>query len=118
MDIRLEQRKDMELSAGASSTYWSKQHLHHGRPYFSPQWCLSGDPSQQLSPFVQGFPGGTYGKESACNVGDLDSIPGLGRSSGGGHMFLPSPVFLPGESPWTKEPGGLESTGLQRVRHN
>ena len=25
-------------------------------------------------------------KESACNVGDLDSIPGLGRSPGGGHV--------------------------------
>ena len=27
-----------------------------------------------------GFPGGSDGKESACNVGDLGSIPGLGRS--------------------------------------
>ena len=31
-----------------------------------------------------GFPGGSDGKESACKAGDLDSIPGLGRSSGGG----------------------------------
>ena len=31
--------------------------------------------------FMQGFPGGSDGKESACNVG---SIPGLGRSPGGG----------------------------------
>ena len=31
-----------------------------------------------------GFPGGSSGKESACSEGDLDSIPGLGRSSGGG----------------------------------
>ena len=30
-----------------------------------------------------GFPGGSLGKESACNVGDLDSIPGLGKSPGG-----------------------------------
>ena len=30
-----------------------------------------------------GFPGGSDGKESACNVGDLDLIPGLGRSPGG-----------------------------------
>ena len=28
------------------------------------------------------FPGGSAGKESACSVGDLDSIPGLGRSPG------------------------------------
>ena len=32
-----------------------------------------------------GFPGGSDGKESACDAGDLGSIPGLGRSSGGGH---------------------------------
>jgi len=31
------------------------------------------------------FPGGSDGKESACNVGDLGSIPWLGRSPGGGH---------------------------------
>jgi len=33
----------------------------------------------------QGFPGGSVGKESACNVGDLGSIPGLGRSPGEGN---------------------------------
>ena len=27
-------------------------------------------------------------------------------------------VFLPGEIPWTEEPGGLQSMGSQRVRHN
>ena len=32
-----------------------------------------------------GFPGGSDSEESACNVGDLGSIPGLGRSPGGGH---------------------------------
>ena len=31
-----------------------------------------------------GFPGGSAGKESACNVGDLGSIPGLERSPGEG----------------------------------
>ena len=31
------------------------------------------------------FPGGSDGKESTCNVGDLGSIPGLGRSSGEGN---------------------------------
>ena len=34
---------------------------------------------------MRGFPGGSAGKESACNAGDLGSIPGLGRSPGGGH---------------------------------
>ena len=32
-----------------------------------------------------GFPGGLDSKESACNVGDLGSIPGLGRSPGEGN---------------------------------
>ena len=32
-----------------------------------------------------GFPGGSDGKESACNVGDLGSVPGSGRSPGGGN---------------------------------
>ena len=91
-----------------------------------------------------------------ANVGDLrdtSSIPGSGRSPGGGHgnslqyswaslvtqlericlqyrilgfkpwvrkipwrsEWLPSPVFLPEESPWTEEPGGLQFIGSQRV---
>ena len=33
----------------------------------------------------QGFRGGSDGKESHCNAGDLGSVPGLGRSPGGGH---------------------------------
>ena len=35
-----------------------------------------------------GFPCGSAGKESACNVGDLGSVPGLGRREG-----LPTPIF-------------------------
>ena len=33
------------------------------------------------------LPGGSAGKESACNVGDLGSIPGLGRSPGEGNGY-------------------------------
>ena len=40
--------------------------------------------------------GGSDGKEYACNVGDLGSIPGSGRSPGEG-KWQPTPVFLPGE---------------------
>jgi len=35
----------------------------------------------------RGFPCGLAGKESACNVGDLGSIPGLGRSPGEGKGY-------------------------------
>jgi len=56
-----------------------------------------------------GFPCGSAGKESACNVGNLGSIPGLGRSPGEGKGY---PLQY----------SGLEnsmdlSMGLQRVRH-
>ena len=57
------------------------------------------------TPVFKGFSGGSDGKESACNAGDLNSIPGLGKSPGGGRGN-PLQVFLRGESPWTEEPSG------------
>ena len=36
---------------------------------------------------IKGFPCGSAGKESACNAGDLGSIPGLGRSPGEGKGY-------------------------------
>ena len=56
-----------------------------------------------------GLPDGSDGKESSCNVGYLGSIPGLGRSPGGGHgnplqySCLENPHgqrTLAGYSPW------------------
>ena len=35
----------------------------------------------------EGFPGGSAGKESACNEGNLDSASGLGRSPGEGNSY-------------------------------
>ena len=57
---------------------------------------------------IMGFSCGSAGKESACNAGDLGSIPGLGRSPGEGKGWLPTPVFWPGEfhglySPWGRK---------------
>ena len=42
------------------------------------------------------FSGGSARQESACNVGDLGSTPGLGRYPWRGER-LPTPVFWPGE---------------------
>ena len=39
----------------------------------------------QDTTLLQGFPGVSDGKESTCNAGHLDSIPGLGRSPGEGN---------------------------------
>ena len=43
-------------------------------------------PRQTLS-LNLGFPGGSDGKESTCNAGDLGSIPGSGRSPGEGKGY-------------------------------
>ena len=69
--------------------------------------------------FVQkdatGFPGGSDGEETACNAGNLGSIPV--RKIPWRRAWQPTPVFLPGESPWTEEPGGLQSMGSHKVGH-
>ena len=58
-----------------------------------------------------GFPGGSVGKESAYNTGDLGLIPGLGRSpeEGNGNSWQYSCLG----NPWTEEPGRLQSIGSQ-----
>ena len=58
-----------------------------------------------------GFPCGSAGKESACNVGGLGLIPGLGRSTGEGNGYPPS--ILIWRIPWTVEPGRLQPMRLQ-----
>ena len=63
-----------------------------------------------------GFPGGSEVKASARNAGDLGSIRGLGRSPGEGNGNPLQYSCL--ENPWTEEPGGLQSTGSQRVGHD
>ena len=50
-----------------------------------------------------GLPGGSEGKESACNVGDPGSIPRSGRFPGEGHGTHSS--ILAWITPWTEEPG-------------
>ena len=47
-----------------------------------PTWGLLVEDVFCLPPHTWGFPGGSDGKESTCNEGDLDLIPGLGRSPG------------------------------------
>ena len=61
------------------------------------------------------FPGGSGGKVSAYNAGDLGSIPVLGRSSGEGKATHSS--TLAWKIPWMEEPGKLQSMGSQGVGH-
>ena len=59
-----------------------------------------------------GFPGGSDGKESACNAGDLGWENPLEKG-----MVTHSSI-LACRIPWAEEPSGLQSMGLQRVRHD
>ena len=62
-----------------------------------------------------GFPGGSDGKESAFNMGDLGSISGLGRSPGEGNGYTVQYSCL--ENSMDRGACGLQSIGLQRVGH-
>ena len=56
------------------------------------------------------FPGGFVSRKSACNVGDLGSIPGW-EDPLGEEMATHSSI-LAWRIPWTEEPGGLQSMGV------
>ena len=57
-----------------------------------------------MGPKVQGFPGGSDGKESARNVGDLVSIPER-------REWQPTPVFVPGEFQGQRNLAGYSAWG-------
>ena len=62
--------------------------LHCRRPRFD-SWAgkIPWRRGRLTTPIFLGFPCGSVAKESACDVGDLGSIPGLGRSLGKGKGY-------------------------------
>ena len=62
-----------------------------------------------------GFPGGSDGKESACNAGDVGSIPGPGRYPGEGNGN-PLQYSCLGNPMDREEPGELQSMGSQKIQ--
>ena len=94
---------------GIHARMWGEGHVQ--RPRGRSRWSVFIDICGQ-----SGFLGGSDGKESTCNVGDLGLIPGLGRFSGGGHGNPLQSSCL--ENLHGQDPGGLQSIGSQRVRHN
>ena len=61
-----------------------------------------------------GFLGGSDGRESACDAGDMGSI--LGSEDPLGRLLIP--VFLPGEFHGQRNLAGYTVQGLQRVKHD
>ena len=94
---------------------WSSLSIH-----FSLHAC-PGVCSRGASSALGGFPGNSDGKESACNAGDLGSIPALGRSpgEGNGNPLQYSCRRNPKDFSWTsmRSLAGYSPWG-HRVRHN
>ena len=91
--------------------------------------CSAGDPSSisRLGrspgggmdiPVLLGFPGGSDGKESACNAGDLGLI--LGWEDPLDEVMAIHSSILVWRIPMSclEDPGGLQSMGSQRVKHD
>ena len=63
-----------------------------------------------------GFPDGSDSKEFASNSGDVDLVPSWADPLEKGMATNSS--ILAWRIPWTEEPGGLQTMGSQRVRHD
>ena len=73
---------------------------------------LLGTEQRSFCCFYDCIPGGAEVKASACNVRDLGSIPGSGRSPGEGNGHSSILVW---RIPWMEEPGGLQSMGRKEL---
>ena len=82
----------------SSRSFPSDQHQHHGH-WWIPQAKNTSDIKNPPAMRRHGF--------NPC----VGKIPWR-------RAWQPTPVFLPGESPWTEKPGGLQSMGSRRVGHD
>ena len=83
---------------------------------FNAEWPVSSPYGPQNELHFWGFPGGSDGKESACSVGHLGSIPGSGRSTGEGNGNPRQYSCL--ENPM--DGGAWQATyhGVAKIRHD
>ena len=72
------------IKHGAPLVAWLGIRLQCRRPWLN-SWVGKMPWRRDMTPVFLGFPAGSDSKESACNAGDLGSIPASGRSPGGGH---------------------------------
>ena len=99
-------------------TQLGRIHLQCRRPWFN-SWVRKNHWRRDRlpTPVFLGFPGGSDGKASACNEGDLGSVPSVGKIPWRRER-LPTPVFWPGDfhglySPW----GCKESDMTERLSY-
>ena len=72
--------------------------------------------SHNTDRYTLGFPGGSDGKESACNAGDPGSV--LGQEDLLEKAMVTHSSVLAWSIPWTGDPGELQSMGWQRVEQD
>ena len=77
-------------------------------PDFCPTWVL-------CSIYMMSFPGGSEGKESACNAADSQSLDWEDPLE---EEIATHSSILVWKIRWTEDPGGLQSIGSQRVGHD
>ena len=113
--------------AGRFFTIWATREVQEywsGKPIPSPGDLPTKESSWGLLHCRQilyqlSYQGSLVVKNQPANVGsgiDSGSISGLGRYTGVGMVTLSS--ILAWRTPWTEEPGGLQSIGSQRVGHD
>ena len=94
---------------------------HHGQKSlegYSPWDRIKSDMTEHshFQSAIRDFRGGAKVMNPPPNARAAPSVPRLGRSPGEGDAIHSS--ILTWKIQWTKEPGGLQSTGSQRVRHD
>ena len=98
-----------EVNVVKMSNFPNLRYIFNTIPMKIPQSCFSDVDNCTILIRDVSFPSSSDSKESACNAGDLGSIPGLARSPGGGHdnslqySCLENPHgqrSLVGYSPW------------------
>ena len=96
----------------------SHPYMTTGKTTALTRWILDGKVMSLLFNMLSRFyfPGGSNGKASAYNAGDLGSILGSGRSSG--EAMATHSSTLAWKIPWMEQPGRLQSVGSQRIGHN
>ena len=86
--------------------------LAQSLPTHASPWTAARQASLVPLHFLPGFPGGSEGKASACNAGDLGRKDPLEKEMATHSSILAWTI------PWTEKPGGLPFTGPQRLGHD
>ena len=101
-----------ELSSVSYSLSWSRS--RKGGAGQSAQLVQSPERNRNILSVAKDFPGSSVVKNPPANAGETSSIPGSSLEE---EMATYSSI-LAWKIPWTEEPGGLQSMGLQRVGHS